>query len=394
VSLRDSPFSDVKVPLAWTAALALVVLLVAGIALLVSDRRETFEAQAYGAAKSSLDSVAAPVSGALSQPVRWTESGVSGIRGYFFAVSENRKLKAELREMQRWRDAALALQDTNERLSRVLQLKTDPPVPMVTGRAVSDSRGPFSNSRLINVGREKGVEIGNPVMSENGLVGRVVGVTSGASRVLMVTDIASRVPVMVDRTNARAIMTGDGGPNPKLAYLRGDNPVKAGDRIVTSGDGGVFPRGLPVGVATRGLDGNWRVQLAADYAPIDWWPRLRPSPIPKPRSAPRPMRPLQRRPHPPRRPRPRRRRPGLCRARRRSLLRRSPRRPPQRRPRPRPSLRLRRLRRRRRRPPPRLTPSRRVLRRLPRQRLPAESSCPFPRRRGRGLIRRGPCERL
>src|SRR6185436_8279734 len=88
------------------------------------------------------------------------------------------------------------------------------------------------------------------------------------SRVLLVTDISSRVPIMVDRTNARAIMTGDGGPNPKLAYLRGDNPVKSGDRIVTSGDGGVFPRGLPVGLAIKGLDGGWRVQLASDYAPI------------------------------------------------------------------------------------------------------------------------------
>jgi rod shape-determining protein MreC len=268
--LRDSPFSDVKVPLAWTAALALVVLLVAGIALLVSDRRETFEQQAYGAAKSSIDTVATPISGALSAPVRWTESGISGVKGYFFAVSENRRLKEENRELRRWRDAALALQNNNERLRTVLQLKTDPPVPMVTGQAVSDSRGPFSNSRLINVGRERGVHSGNPVMSENGLVGRVVGVTDGASRVLLVTDIASKVPIMIDRTNARAIMTGDGGPNPKLAYLRGQNPIKSGDRIVTSGDGGVFPRGLPVGVAIKGLDGQWRVQLASDYAPIDF----------------------------------------------------------------------------------------------------------------------------
>jgi rod shape-determining protein MreC len=260
----------VKVPLAWTAALALVVLLVAAVALLFSDRRETFEAQAYGRAKQGIDTVATPISGALSAPVRWTESGISGVKGYFFAVSENRKLHRENIELQRWRDAALALKNENDRLRAVLQLKTDPPVPMVAGHAVSDSRGPFSNSRLINVGRELGVQVGNPVMSENGLVGRVVGVTDGASRVLLVTDIASKVPVMINRTNARAILTGDGGPNPKLAYLRGVNPVKAGDLLVTSGDGGVFPRGLPVGVATKALDGGWRVQLSSDYAPIDF----------------------------------------------------------------------------------------------------------------------------
>jgi rod shape-determining protein MreC len=141
---------------------------------------------------------------------------------------------------------------------------------MASARIVTDSRGPFANSRLANAGSEAGIRPGNPVMSENGLVGRIVGVTKGASRVLLLTDVASRTPVMIDRTNARAILTGDGGPNPKLEYLRGQNPVKSGDLVLTSGDGGVFPRGLPVGVAVKGLDGRWRVVLASDKAPVDF----------------------------------------------------------------------------------------------------------------------------
>jgi rod shape-determining protein MreC len=98
----------------------------------------------------------------------------------------------------------------------------------------------------------------------------VVGVSSGVSRVLLLTDIASRTPVMIDRTNARAILTGDGGPNPKLDYLRGVDPIQQGDRVVTSGDGGVVPRGLPIGAAVKGLDGRWRVVLFADQASIDY----------------------------------------------------------------------------------------------------------------------------
>jgi rod shape-determining protein MreC len=101
-------------------------------------------------------------------------------------------------------------------------------------------------------------------------VGRVVGVTDDVSRVLMLTDVASRVPVMVDRTNARAILTGDGGPNPKMEYLRGRDPVKVGDLVATSGDGGVVPRGLPVGVAVKDVTGKWRVALAADNNSIDF----------------------------------------------------------------------------------------------------------------------------
>ncbi len=270
MSLRDNPLGELRVPLTWTAGIVFIVVLIASVAILLSDRREAFDTDDYGRARTLSDKVMAPVGDALSTPGRLTGQGVDGIRGYFFAVSENRRLKAELKDMRQWRDVAIALRDTNERYRAILALKTDPPIPMASARIVTDSRGPFANSRLANAGAEAGIKPGNPVMSENGLVGRVVGVTQGVSRVLLLTDVASRTPVMIDRTNSRAILTGDGGPNPKLEYLRGQDPVKSGDRILTSGDGGVFPRGLPVGVAVKGLDGRWRVVLASDKAPVDY----------------------------------------------------------------------------------------------------------------------------
>ena len=270
MSLRDSQFGELKVPLTWTAAVALIVAGVIAVALLLTDRRETFRAEAYGAARGATDGALAPVGDVLSAPGRWTGAGVDAIRGYFFAVSENRRLKAELRDMRQWRDVAFALKNENGRYRSLLGLKTDPPIPMVAARVVVDARGPFADTRIANTGKEAGVQPGNPVMSEYGLVGRVIGVTTNASRVLMLTDVASRTPVMVDRTNARAILTGDGGPNPRLDYLRGQDPVREGDRILTSGDGGILPRGLPVGFAVKGLDGKWRVVLAADKGPIDF----------------------------------------------------------------------------------------------------------------------------
>lgn len=270
MSLRDNPLGELKVPLTWTAGIVFLVVLIASVAILLTSRREGFDTDAAGRPRTFTDRIMAPVGEVVSAPGRWTGAGVDSIKDYFFAVSENRRLKAELKDMRQWRDVAIALKDTNERYQALLGLKTDPPIPMATARIVTDSRGPFANSRLADAGVEKGIRPGNPVMSENGLVGRVVGVTQGASRVLMLTDVASRTPVMIDRTNARAILTGDGGPNPQLAYLRGLDPVKSGDRVLTSGDGGLFPRGLPVGVAVKGLDGRWRVVLASDKAPIDY----------------------------------------------------------------------------------------------------------------------------
>jgi rod shape-determining protein MreC len=270
VSLRDGPFQDIRVPLTWSAAVAVIIAGIVGVALLLNDRRETAQLQVYGATKSAVDTLSTPVGKVVSAPSRWAGAGFGAVQDYVFAGSQNRALRQQLADMQRLRDETIQLRNTNARLRAVLGLTIDPPLPMVTAQVISDARGPFANSRLADAGSEHGVAIGNPVMSDHGLVGRVVGVTHGASRVLLLTDMSSRTPVMVERTNARAILTGDGGADPKMAYLRGVDPLKVGDRVLTSGDGGVFPRGLPVGVAVRGMDGGWRVKLDSDDAPIDF----------------------------------------------------------------------------------------------------------------------------
>jgi rod shape-determining protein MreC len=270
LSLRDGPLGDIKVPLAWGATIALIVAVVFAVALVLGDRRETMRAEAYNKTRGTVDKVVAPVGDVVSSPIRWVRVGVDAVGGYFFAGSQNRSLKRELIEAQKWRDEAIALREENARYRVMMGVKTDPPIPMVFARAVMDSRGPFANTRLVDAGSERGVGQGNPVLGQHGLVGRIVGVTKGASRVLLLTDMESRTPVLTTRTNARAILIGDGGPNPKLSYLRTHDPLKQGDRVLTSGDGGVFPRGLPVGVVVKGFDGSWRVALDADAGPIDY----------------------------------------------------------------------------------------------------------------------------
>jgi rod shape-determining protein MreC len=270
VALRQDSFGELKVPLTWISLVALVVCVVAGVSLLLSDRRETFQTEAYGVARQAADTVAEPVGGVVSAPGEWTGDLVGYVRSYFFTAGENRRLKTEVIRLQQQADEAVRLRDENARLRAVLGIRTDPPIDMVAARIVTDSRGPLANYRLASAGRNDGVEIGFPVLAERGLVGRVVGVSGNASKVLLLTDAASRTPVMVERTNARAILTGDGGPNPRLDYMRGSEPLKDGDRVLTSGDGGVIPRGLPVGRAVKGLDGRWRVVLDADSGSIDW----------------------------------------------------------------------------------------------------------------------------
>jgi len=270
VAFRDGPFENLKVPLVWTAAAVVVVGLIAAVLLLVSDRRDAEGASSYGAVRGGFEAAAGPVGGVFAAPVRWVGAASDYVGGYFFAVSENRRLKRELAELAPWRDQAIALKNVNARYETMLGMRTEPPVAMVTARSISDARGPFVNARLLDVGSTKGVRIGNPVLNEHGLVGRVSGVTGGVSRMILLTDVASRTPVLIDRTDARALLVGDGSGNPRLEFVRGVGSVQAGDRILSSGDGGGIPRGIPIGVAARGIDGSWRVKPFSDRGAIDY----------------------------------------------------------------------------------------------------------------------------
>ncbi|MEJ6788404.1 rod shape-determining protein MreC [Brevundimonas sp. BR2-1] len=268
MAFRDGPFENIKVPLVWTAAVAVVIAAIGCILLLISDARA--QTSPYQPVRAGVESVAGPVGGVFAAPVRWFGSATDYVGGYFFAVSENRRLKRELAELAPWRDQAIALKNVNARYEAMLGIRPEPPVAMQTARSISDTRGPFSRARLIDAGSAKGVKVGNPVINEHGLVGRIVGTSPNVSRMVLLTDVASRTPVLVDRTDARALLTGDGSDNPRLEFIRGVGSVQAGDRILSSGDGGGFPRGVPIGVAARGIDGSWRVKLFSDRGAIDY----------------------------------------------------------------------------------------------------------------------------
>lgn len=262
-------FEHLKLPVTWAVMAIVVGVSIFAALMLLGDRREEVEGTTYGD-RSAFDSAAKPVNGALAAPVHVVGSGTSWLDDYLFAASENRTLKKQVAELRQYRDAYFVLKDVNERYEKLLNLRTEPAVEAVTARSVSVTRGPFNNNRLIDAGASRKVTFGNPVITDQGLVGRIVGVSPNVSRVLMITDVTSHVPIMVMRTDARAMMKGDGGCCPKLEFIRGKNVIKKGDQILTSGDGGIFPRGLPVGEADQGVDGVWRVRLYADRAPIDF----------------------------------------------------------------------------------------------------------------------------
>jgi len=123
---------------------------------------------------------------------------------------------------------------------------------------------------MVHAGSENGVARGQAALTGEGLVGRVSEVGNRAARVILVTDLNSRVPVVVEGPQQRALLTGDNSERPSLRYLDAGAQIKIGDRVVTSGQGGVFPPGLPVGVVAS-LDGEApRVETFVELSKVEY----------------------------------------------------------------------------------------------------------------------------
>jgi len=146
----------------------------------------------------------------------------------------------------------------------------DIPEEKIAARIVSEIDGPFVKASLINVGRNEGVKVGHPVMTVDGMYGHVVRVSVNSARVLRLDDLNSRIAVMSADSQATAILAGNNTDLPEISFMSDLNAWNSGDVVITSGDDGVLPRGLPIGTVIQGLNNTLNVELNITQNPIDW----------------------------------------------------------------------------------------------------------------------------
>ena len=248
----------------------LLVLALLGIFLLWridSPRVERFRA-------ALVDRVVPDMSWAMAPVTKATEM-VENFQSYARLYEQNQQLREELQQMKAWKEAALQLEQKNARLLDLNNVRLDPMLTHVTGVVLADSGSPFRQSVLLNVGTRDGIHDGWATMDGIGLVGRISGVGQRTSRVILLTDSSSRIPVVVQPSGQKAMLSGDNSMLPPLEFVEHPDQVQPGDRVVTTGDGEVFPAGLLVGQVALGADKRLRVVLAADYQRLEFLRVLR-----------------------------------------------------------------------------------------------------------------------
>jgi rod shape-determining protein MreC len=232
-----------------------------------SPRVERFRAQIVDALVPNMEWALVPVTKAAGL--------IEGFQSYARLAEQNQELRRELQQMKAWREAALQLEQENARLLDLNNVRLDARLSFVSGVVLADSGSPFRQSVLLNVGARDGVVDGWAAMDGLGLVGRISGVGGQTARVILLTDSSSRIPVTVQPSGQTALLRGDNTGQPPLDFLENPDEVRPGDRVVSSGDGGLFPAGLLVGEVVRGPDRRLRVWLAADYERLEFLRVLR-----------------------------------------------------------------------------------------------------------------------
>jgi rod shape-determining protein MreC len=253
-------------------ALALLGI-IAGVCLILLTLQ--MRGRAIGAA-DALALITTPVQTVLARVNRATLGVWGTYRDWKNVRAENRRLREEA---QRLRVEALRVNETdaeNQRLRRLLALKQSLPLETMAGEIIAREWGGWVRSLTVNRGRGDSVARLTAVIAPDGLVGRVVDVRAGSSIVQVLTDPASTVGAHVVRTRTPGIVEGEPRGTLRFKYMARDGGnLQIGDMVVTSGLGGLFPGGIPIG-RVRSIDDRGaalfsyaQITPAVDLARID-----------------------------------------------------------------------------------------------------------------------------
>ncbi|HJQ59534.1 MAG TPA: rod shape-determining protein MreC [Vineibacter sp.] len=217
----------------------------------------------------TLDLVA-PMLDVVSHPVAAINGVIADFEDLANLRAENARLREENARLLAWQSVARRLEGENAEMRGLLNFKEGPQATFITARVVGDSGSAFARSMLLNIGRRGGITSGQAVVTGEGLIGRVTEVGEHWARVLLLSDLSFRLPVLIERTRDRAILAGDNSTLPRLTMIPSLAGIQAGDRIITSGHGGSFPVGIPVGVVASVGDGGVKVKPLGDIVRLEF----------------------------------------------------------------------------------------------------------------------------
>jgi rod shape-determining protein MreC len=238
--------------------LGVIAGIVIGLILLVMS---LVAPQSFANVRGAALDVTGPVAGALHEVTATASGLITGAGDYWDAANQNGALKRERKAMLQRMVEAKAIFQENRQLKATLQLRERSRGTIATGRIVGSSFNSLRRFAILSAGASDGVQVGMPVRSYDGLVGRILDTGELASRVLLISDSASIVPARLLRNGIPVISQGRGDGTIDVRPLEvGRNPFRRGDIIITSGTGGLYPPLVPIARVVK-LDDDGAVAM-------------------------------------------------------------------------------------------------------------------------------------
>lgn len=228
------------------AARWLLVLLLLGELLLLS-RQASRRGREGPLMAGATVAVLGPVARGVSRVGHAFDSVGSGFRLRKRVMAENERLREQVADLQRQLLRLQTVEGAFLRLGDAVAYARRTHQPLQVADVVYADYASWLRSLLLYVG-DRGARVGQPVIDEHGLVGRVIAVGGGYAKVQLVTDRTSAVGAMIERTSRQGVVRGDGRSGLALDYVPLQADVRPGDRVTTAGIDGIYPRGIPVGV--------------------------------------------------------------------------------------------------------------------------------------------------
>ena len=204
-------------------------------------------------------SVFAPILKPTAQLSGFFEAAWDGYINLMNVHRENLKLRDEIKVLNTRVVAGNEAQKSNQRLAHLLEMKDTVKTPTLSASVVGEDVSAWFRTLVIDRGSTSGILDGMAVVAADGVVGQIVKVAPSTSRVLLLTDHASGIAATIQRSRARGVVKGKEGGLCSLEFATREEDVKIGDVVVSSGIGGVFLKGLPIGEVTMVKRGEYGI---------------------------------------------------------------------------------------------------------------------------------------
>ncbi len=211
--------------------------------------------------------IAAPFQKLIRQTINATRDFWTN---YFYLVDvrrENERLKREMDSLRRENSQYKELLTAHERLRSLLQFEDALDKPVVAAQVIGMDPTGWFKSVIIDKGKNAGLKWDMPVVNASGVVGRIVSVSNNYAKVLLIIDQNSALDCLTQRSRERGMVKGTSGQVCKMDYMAKSSNVAVGDLVITSGIGGVFPKGLPVGEISNVKEGEGKLFQEIEVIP-------------------------------------------------------------------------------------------------------------------------------